>query len=162
DFGLLHHDALCVLDEVQLMDVGLVTSVQLAQFRRDLSDRALRPCHTWWMSATLRPEWLRTADAQDHVDSLSRNVLEIPSEKRRGGVWDGEKSLTHRPDVARPVEIARLALEQHAPGTLTLVIVNRVRDALEVYDALESAFREGRGRAAVRRADAPDVELIHS
>ena len=33
DFGLLQHDALWVLDEIQLMDVGLATSAQLGAFR---------------------------------------------------------------------------------------------------------------------------------
>ena len=32
EFGLLNHDCLWVLDEVQLMDVGLATSAQLQQF----------------------------------------------------------------------------------------------------------------------------------
>ena len=56
DFGLLNQDCLWVMDEVQLMDVGLATSGQLQAFREQ--DTALRgprrPCKTWWMSATLQ------------------------------------------------------------------------------------------------------------
>ena len=33
EFGLLNRDALWVMDEVQLMDVGLATSAQLQAFR---------------------------------------------------------------------------------------------------------------------------------
>ena len=39
EFGLLNHDALWVMDEVQLMDVGLATSGQLQVFRRRGSSR---------------------------------------------------------------------------------------------------------------------------
>ena len=35
EFGLLNQDCLWILDEVQLMDVGLATSAQLQAFRRD-------------------------------------------------------------------------------------------------------------------------------
>ena len=62
EFGLLNHDALWVMDEVQLMDVGLATSAQLQAFREEDQGKKLRPCHTWWMSATLQPEWLRSVD----------------------------------------------------------------------------------------------------
>jgi CRISPR-associated endonuclease/helicase Cas3 len=62
EFGLLNQDALWVMDEVQLMDVGLATSAQLQAFRGQDSagGRSIRPCQTWWMSATLQPEWLKS------------------------------------------------------------------------------------------------------
>jgi len=56
EFGLLHQDALWVMDEVQLMDVGLATSAQLQAFRDDDGAKHLRPCYTWWMSATLQTD----------------------------------------------------------------------------------------------------------
>jgi CRISPR-associated endonuclease/helicase Cas3 len=62
EYGLLNHDALWVMDEVQLMDVGLATSAQLQSFRDEDSGRSERPCATWWMSATLQPDWLRSID----------------------------------------------------------------------------------------------------
>ena len=46
DFGLLNEDVLWVMDEVQLMDVGLTTSVQLQMFRRDVETRSTRPSYT--------------------------------------------------------------------------------------------------------------------
>ena len=66
EFGLLNQDALWVMDEVQLMDVGLATSAQLQSFRETDRERSLRPCHTWWMSATLQPDWLRSVDTAEH------------------------------------------------------------------------------------------------
>src|SRR5690606_19067578 len=91
DFGLLHHDALWVFDEIQLMDVGLVTSVQLGQFRRDSSATALRPTYSWWMSATLQPTWVRTRDAAAYAETLARSMLTIPAEQRGGGLWEVQK-----------------------------------------------------------------------
>ena len=60
EFGLLNQDALWVMDEVQLMDVGLATSGQLQVFRGEdqAAGKSLRPCFTWWMSATLQRAWL--------------------------------------------------------------------------------------------------------
>jgi hypothetical protein len=42
EFGLLNHDALWVMDEVQLMDVGLAKSAQLQAFRAQDRNRNLR------------------------------------------------------------------------------------------------------------------------
>ncbi len=55
-FGLLNNDCLWVLDEIQLMGVGLATSTQLQAFRRHFG--MYREVKTVWMSATLLPEWL--------------------------------------------------------------------------------------------------------
>lgn len=49
----------------------LATSAQLQAFRGlDFANgKSLRPCHTWWMSATLQPEWLKSVDtAMQHVE----------------------------------------------------------------------------------------------
>lgn len=53
EYAQLHQDALWVMDEVQLMDVGLSTSTQLQAFRDAHADTAYRPSYSWWMSATL-------------------------------------------------------------------------------------------------------------
>lgn len=59
-FAWLHNDALWVFDEVQLMGPGLKTSAQLEAFRQKigLSPRS----RSLWVSATLKPDWLRTVD----------------------------------------------------------------------------------------------------
>jgi CRISPR-associated endonuclease/helicase Cas3 len=58
-FGLLHTDCLWVFDEIQLMGNGLSTTAQLEAFRAALNHNG---CHSFWMSATLDPDWLRTVD----------------------------------------------------------------------------------------------------
>src|ERR1700736_6071401 len=59
-FGLLNNDCLWVYDEVQLMGSGVPTTAQLESFRVTMNP-ALN-CHSFWMSATLKGDWLRTVD----------------------------------------------------------------------------------------------------
>ena len=165
DFGLLQHDALWVLDEIQLMDVGLATSAQLGAFKAaDAASvrGALRPTATWWMSATLQPDWLATVDVAERVPELSAGMLRIPSPMRTGGLWEVKKQLSRRADMTTPGEMAASVLEQHQPGTLTLIVVNRVDTASAVCDELDKRVSEGKGKKRVRRVDAPDVRLVHS
>ncbi|MFP4200064.1 MAG: DEAD/DEAH box helicase, partial [Clostridia bacterium] len=61
-YGLLNNDCLWIMDEVQLMGAGLGTSVQLDAFRRRWG--TFGGSSTLWMSATLNPRWLHTADHQ--------------------------------------------------------------------------------------------------
>lgn len=164
DFGLLHHDALWVLDEIQLMDVGLATSAQLAAFRaQDASSRgALRPNATWWMSATLQPDWLGTVDLVERLPGLREATLQIPPKLRAGGLWDVEKRLERRADVTTPAEIAATAGGRHVRGRLSLIVVNRVATAIAVFDELDKLFSDGKGKKRQRRDDAPDLRLVHS
>src|SRR5712664_966200 len=115
EFGLLHHDALWVSDEIQLQDVGLATSAQLAAFRaQDAGSRsgALRPSRTWWMSATLQPRWLETVDHALRVPDLAARTECIREAERRDGLWAVRKALRRKlssDGQAKPVEIAKLA-----------------------------------------------------
>lgn len=82
EFGLLNNDCMWVFDEIQLMDTGLATSLQLDAWRRSLrlrssrsafpeekSDHAARACHSLWMSATMARHWLeRAVDWTPRVD----------------------------------------------------------------------------------------------
>lgn len=157
EFGLLNQDVLWVMDEVQLMDVGLATSVQLQAFRDDDSRKGLRPCFTWWMSATLQAGWLSGVDTADHHAGWTRQPVFAAPAERVGGLWDVPKPLatvSTRPDDAG--EFARKVLEEHASlgdggfGRITLVVCNTVRRACETFDALKDAGRfEG-------------LELVHS
>ncbi len=173
DFGLLHTDALWVLDEVQLMDVSLMTSVQLAVFRAvfrtvfrndDAAERTPwpRPARCWWMSATLRSEWLMSADSGPLVADVAKRMVTIPEEDRQGEFWEVPKVPERRADVAEAEELAALAAEEHQAGTLSLVIVNRVDWAVAVFDALEALYSVGKGKKRTRRDDAPELRLIHS
>ena len=69
EFALLHQDAQWVFDEVQFMGAGRATSAQLEAFRQSDTDRARQdgraagtPSRSLWISATLDPGWLATAD----------------------------------------------------------------------------------------------------
>lgn len=157
EFGLLNQDALWVMDEVQLMDVGLATSAQLQAFRRQDHSKSVRPCHTWWMSATLQPDWLKSVDtAQQHAE-WNRHPCAILPAQRTGGLWDVTKTLTsatiERTDAS---SFAQRILAEHAEtsagehGRITLVVCNTVHRACETFDALQAAGRMD------------GIELVHS
>ena len=144
EFGLLSQDALWVMDEVQLMDVGLATSAQLQAFRDDdrSANKTMRPCFTWWMSATLQRGWLeKSPDTTRLFEDLAQH--DIPTGARNGALWDG---------VAKPLKVARLdsssdlareVSRRHRDGNCggrgpTLVVLNTVRRAVEVWKALRA------------------------
>ena len=149
EFGLLNQDCLWVVDEVQLMDVGLATSAQIQAFRYEdeQAGKSLRPCHTWWMSATLQPRWLESVDTTALLATLPP-VLEIPADQRSGTLWDVRKPR-EVVSVADNAAIAELAAKAHQLGTLTLVVVNRVDDANEVFNKLATMEKQGVERRLV-------------
>lgn len=160
DFGLLGTDTLWVLDEVQLMDVALATSAQLSAFReadRSLPGRQLaRPSVCWWMSATMQPSWLEKAIDFAHSEplaALKASVDEIEASQRTGGLWDVRKHLERRQDLLAtdPKKLAQAIREKHEPGTLSLVVVNTVKKALAVFDALQSLQSKDLPKAKGRR-----------
>lgn len=134
-FGLLHAGVQFVFDEVQLMGPGLPTSLQLQGLRDALG--TAQPCHTMWMSATLDPTALSTVDFQ-----RSLSVVELDEADRAGPLrtrLEATRTVTHL-DVDTKTYARTLAnhvLDEHRPGTRTLVVVNTVDRATEVYDALD-------------------------
>lgn len=156
EFGLLNHDALWVLDEVQLMDVGLATAAQLQAFREQDDDRRRRPCVTWWMSATLQRGWLeKSPDTTELAASLP--LLSISEQHRRGSLWDGVSKPCQVETAAKDKEFAQRIAEAHVTtgkGTAgpTLVVVNRVERAVEIYAQLRKD----------KSLDGTDIRLIHS
>lgn len=142
EFGLLNQDCLWVMDEVQLMDVGLATSGQLQSFRLDDQSTApaVRPCHTWWMSATLQRTWLQISpDSKPMASALPLNA--IAPDARRGRLWQDVHKPAHIEPLPDATAIARRASQAHAEEGFgrngpTLVILNRVEDALEVFASL--------------------------
>jgi CRISPR-associated endonuclease/helicase Cas3 len=159
EFGLLNQDALWVMDEVQLMDVGLATSAQLQAFRGQdsVGRRSIRPCQTWWMSATLQPDWLKSVDTIEQHAEWVHEPCSVAPEQRSGGLWQIAKTL--RIDAIerdKAKEFAQRILTEHAAteagpyGQITLVVCNTVQRACETFDALHAAGRtEG-------------IELVHS
>lgn len=156
EFGLLNHDALWMMDEVQLMDVGLATATQLQAFREQDDEKRRRPCVTWWMSATLQRDWLaRSPDTAVMAESLSQ--LSIGNEHRNGRLWDGVSKSRVLEEIPKEKELAQRIAQVHidagkgANGP-TLVVVNRVDRAVAVYEHL----RKEKG------LNETDIRLIHS
>lgn len=157
DFGLLNNDCMWVMDEVQLMGVGLTTSTQLAAFRASLGTYGT--CRSLWMSATMRCEWLDSIDfksylpalheaslaEQDKQESIVRRICQAPKELQQAAVSDPLKKEN---------AIAAFALQHHMPGTLTLIVVNEVKRAQKIYKKLGSLLR---GNTAP-----PTLCLLHS
>lgn len=174
-FGLLNTDCLWVFDEIQLMGSGLATTAQLEAFRRSLGPKGGNGCRSVWMSATMRPEWLSTVDFKSQIDALPRLKLEATDHKddeikKR---WSAPKSL--KPAKAKMGDAAALADEirkAHKPGTRTIVVVNTVKRACELYEKIAAHSSGGKparggrpkagtkGSAVADNAPTPRAELV--
>lgn len=164
-FGLLHTDCLSVFDEVQLMGSGLATTTQLEAFRRLLPDKNSdeakngHGCRSVWMSATLQRDWLKTVDCRDYVDSLAQLQLN-DDDHENGDVstrWTAKKPLGKTNTVMGDVSgLANEVREAHQPGTRTIVIVNTVKRACELFKALNSVAKSKLGPTE------PAIVLLHS
>lgn len=171
-FGLLNNDSLWVFDEIQLMSTGLATSAQLAAFREILG--TMRSCSTLWMSATLRQNWLETVDFRDRASRLEPAELKAHDRKVPGL---GQRLTAKKPlsvtasTAGNSKALANEIRDAHQPGSLTLVVVNTVERACDLYAVLSAAkSRWGRTTARGRGAHgsessaqaAPQLLLLHS
>ena len=159
-FGLLNNDSLWILDETQLMGVGVRTSSQLYGLRKKIGVAA--GCASWWASATLDPRLLDTPDHREKDKTLalgdddrknSEVARRIAATKRLSPL-----PFTLTNDSTKVVEsyIEKLAvsvIEKHQPGGTTIVILNRVNRAKELFTALDKA---------AKKQTLPERILIHS
>lgn len=138
-FGLLNNDALWVIDETQLMGAGLSTSAQLQAFRTHQTNT-----HTWWMSATLQFSWLESPDTREMLAALPPVITtSAPTGISKPFTL---VSATDEKDIATLVA-------DSAPSGVTLIILNTVKRARTVYDAL------GKNKTL---ASTTDLHLVHS
>ena len=160
-FALLNNDCLWIMDEVQLMGAGLATTAQLQAFREKLG--AYGPAQSIWMSATLKTEALVTIDFTEQAKRLHPLCL-LDSDKAHTALaqrlnsqkplakaqtsWNQETAESYGKDLADEV------CTRHKTGTLTLVVVNRVSRAQEIFVALQRALKNAK--------NAPNILLIHS
>jgi CRISPR-associated endonuclease/helicase Cas3 len=145
-FGLLNNDCLWVMDETQLMGVGVETSAQLDGFRHDEKMPTCGACPTWWMSATLDEARLATVDHPNPVGGWPVEKLS-DAEQTNGQphkLITAQKNLSPAPLALNSTtkgsyakQLATLIKDRHQSGTLTLVVVNRVSRAREIFDALK-------------------------
>ena len=176
--GLLNSDCLWAMDEPQLMGDALATAAQLAGLRKNLT--AYGTTRSVWMSATVSPDWL---DTPDHPAPAPDAVLELGDEDFKDERLSARRNAIKTVSEAKGVQggakykggVARLALENHKAGTLTLVILNTVERAQDVYAEIGKVIKAEKRKAerAAKKAKAaqpsmfqddifPRVSLLHS
>ena len=134
-FGLLNNDCLWVLDEIQIMENALPTSIQLDAFRK--SFKTFGSCHTVWMSATLQPEWLKTVNSPSEkldVHSITEQDKEHSELKKRN---NAAKTL-RKAGITLKKKYEKMDVEYlhslHREGTVTVIMINTVKRAQNIYD----------------------------
>ena len=140
DFALVTNGAHWVIDEIQLCPESTTTLRQLAAFARTF--RTAEPFGLTCMSATVPKRLLGT------VDNPVRRAtwLEILPEERTGELavrLDARRTV--RRLAAEPGDykaIAAAARDRHRPGTLTLVVLNTVEAARQVFRHLQDGPAE--------------------
>ncbi|MGW0038018.1 type I-G CRISPR-associated helicase/endonuclease Cas3g [Gordonia sp. NPDC003376] len=133
DAGLLWNDTHLVVDETQLAPASTVTARQIAAFQRE---SAAVNVGLTCMSATIDAGLLSTVDNPFAPDADVIRLTDgdlTPAVRQR---LDAERTVRELPIAqANPKAIAEAVAAHHRPG-LTLVIVNTVATAVEVYKRL--------------------------
>ncbi len=151
-FGLLNNDCLWVMDEVQLMGPGLWTSAQLDWMRNERF-KSLKPCATWWMSATIHPKFLDTLDRKNAemgaptlVCLSNRDKAHAILQARRPcEIWkvpERRANASGDPQTAFAEALASAVVKEHHSGTLSLVVSNTVALAQRTYEAVNGTYQE--------------------
>lgn len=142
-FGLLNNDCLWVMDETQLMGVGVERTVQLTAFREKLGTQG--NSQSIWMSATLGHDQLGTVDHPKpsggwRVLELEDDDLALPAVQGRINaskvVRKLDLVLSKDTERSYPKDVVSIVMKEHQAGTLTLVVVNRVARAQQIYEQL--------------------------
>lgn len=146
DFGLINTDTQFVLDEVQLLDVAVATSRQLAGLRADAGlGKTPLPSRTMWMSATLNPAWLETTD---YPAPESRALVQLGSADEdgplRARLTAAKRVVRLEADPRDAGSVARAVAEAHerarrhlgAGQWLTIAMANTVKRALALHEEL--------------------------
>lgn len=160
-FGWLNNDCLWVMDETQLMGVGLTTTAQLQGLRAKL--QAFGASHSVWMSATLDASPLNTVDHPEPENGFLRLALDDSDLKN--------EYVTRRLTAVKTLKKARVSLSSsneksyakdlvaeirkaHRHGGLTLVVLNRVARAQETFQELQ--------KVGAKDSSPPELALIHA
>ncbi len=156
-FGLLNNDSLWVYDEVQLMGSGVPTTAQLESFRRTMNPAA--NCYSFWMSATLKGDWLKTVDfePQQLGKSIELSAVDLNNENtdlsRRHAASKPLSRAKH--SAAATKELAQEVFDAACVADgMTLVVVNIVQRARDLHCEI----------AKIKRPEAAELSpvLIHS
>lgn len=157
EYALLNRDCLWVMDEIQLMGVGLVTSAQLQAFAEhaERDHHLAHPRRTWWMSATLQRNWLLCAP--DLSDPEDIPTITLREDERVGALWNVNKELETQVLPAATDKDAKawaqLVADAHQTSDrgITLVIANTVKSAVSLHKALQKLCDKE-----------TDLRLVHS
>ncbi len=164
DFALVTNGAQWIVDEVQLCPESTTTLRQIAAFTEAFG--TAEPFGLTCMSATV-PEVL--LDTVDNPAPGPDEMLAIEPADRTGelAVRLGARRTVRRLPVepANYAAIAAAVVERHRRGALTLVVMNTVKAAQAIYQALRSGpvpctllhsrFRGQERRQLVQRVTAP-------
>lgn len=174
-FGLFNNDCLWVFDEVQLFGDGLATTAQLAAFRENTKTfGTFGKSNSLWMSATLDKYWLKTVDFDE---KKVRDLKKLELEK---GDYENE-TLKNRLNAVKvlqkadiecrlPKGLADFVFQKHERGTQTLIVVNTVARAQEIYAEIEKNYTEAKKQAqksstappSENENQTPEIHLLHS
>ena len=150
DAALLWNDCHVVIDETQLAAASTRTLRQVRAFQRLARQAPFGTVGLTCMSATIDRALLDTVDhpiAGAKVATLTDDDADADIRRRRAAARTVRGCAL---DVGKPKDIAAHVVSRHRRGTLTLVIVNTVATAREVYTALR------------KQATEADSVLLHS
>lgn len=175
-FGLLHTDCLWVFDEIQLMGPGLATTAQLDAFRRLFPNKDAQAakqnhgCRSVWMSATMQRDWLKTVDFAPFLDETPELTFDFEKESKTGGLDEkARRNIEDRWQAMKPLAKAEAAIgasaalanevrAAHKSGTRTIAIVNTVKRACTLFEALKTASTSIDQPGSAK----PSIVLLHS
>jgi CRISPR-associated endonuclease/helicase Cas3 len=153
-FGLLNNDCLWVFDEIQLMGSGLATTAQLEAFREKLGQNR---CASFWISATLRRDWLKTVDFVDPskvpLVTLDERDFQTHEVRERREARKPVKPANASMDDSSELATELFKAHQNA-GEHTLVVVNTVKRARDLAQQLQRVIKSAEPK--------PEIVLIHS
>lgn len=171
-YGLLNNDVRWIYDEIQLMGAALPTSAQLDGLAGEFGTFGRR--ESLWVSATLAEEGLATPDAArsssasgsegwrrlrlSSLDVQHAVALKRTTARKELRLWTQADSGA--PQAADPPALARAVLAAHVTDTLTLVVVNRVERAQDLYRALLAAGRRAESTALVHGRFRPADRML--
>ena len=150
DAGLIWNDSHIVLDEVQLMPNAAATLRQISAFQaRHGANRFGLTC----MSATITKGLLSTVDNQfPSADETVRIAEGDQPESLLRRLHSARTIVRLNADTRNAKDFAAELLRIHKPGTLTLVVINTVDRATEIYVKA----------TALASASGPMITLLHS
>ncbi len=161
-YALVSNDCQWIIDETQLMGVGLTTSSQLAGFRANLKTYGF--CRTLWMSATLDAQALSTIDHPLPAEGWLTEELQDDDKANPlvSRLLTASKPCAPADTILSPeslkkgyeTSLANEVISCHQAGTLTLVVANTVSRAQKILAAIQKKIGTG--------DDSPEIILVHS